>query len=211
MVENLLSACGLTFFAGGRRLFSDLSFSVGAGHLLSIVGDNGSGKTTLLRVLSGLLRPDSGDVLWRGRAITRRDGSYYSDLIYIGHKNAIHHDLSPLENLRTDVALRSCSPKHTADEALVLAGLDGCQTGLCRELSVGQRRRVALSRLLVFETPLWLLDEPLSGLDDVGRDFFSACLRSHLHKGGIAVIGTPRTDELPGISAFAVRLGEATG
>ena len=209
MSGDLLSVCGLGFFAAGRHLFDDLSFSVFAGHATFVSGANGSGKTTLLRILSGLLLPDFGDVMWRGKPIKEQGEEYRADFMYVGHKNAVHKDLSPLENLHTDFALQNRRPRYTLCETLALAGLDKEQNRPCRDLSVGQNRRVALSRLVAFDFSLWLLDEPLAGLDDDGRNFFVGCLKAHLQKGGAAVIGAPREEALPDVSAAVVRLGAA--
>ena len=148
MSGDLLSVCGLGFFAAGRHLFDDLSFSVFAGHATFVSGANGSGKTTLLRILSGLLLPDFGDVMWRGKPIKEQGEEYRADFMYVGHKNAVHKDLSPLENLHTDFALQNRRPRYTL-----------CETGVG---GVGQRAKPPLPRFVGLGKTAALLCRALS-------------------------------------------------
>lgn len=172
-----------------KRLWTNLSFVVRAGSMLQIVGDNGAGKTSLIKILCGLLAPDRGRVLWRRQNIRQAAEDYCADLIYIGHKDALNGELTPLENLRFAAALHNSTPAVSPARSLAQFGLAG-DDGLCRELSAGQRRRTTLARLLLNHARLWFLDEPLTALDAAGRRILGDLVAAHLSAGGAVVMAT---------------------
>ncbi len=183
-----LSAHDLSCIRDDRLLFKDLNLSLQPGDLLQIEGHNGSGKTSLLRILCGLLLPESGEVRWNGENIETVRSDYYAELNYVGHLHGVKGELTPLENLRVAQAF-SAKPK-TLDLSAVLAqiGLRGFEDVPARTLSAGQRRRVALARLLLSETRLWILDEPFTSLDKTGIEVIETLLHAHAAQGGIAVL-----------------------
>ncbi|MGV6818375.1 MAG: cytochrome c biogenesis heme-transporting ATPase CcmA [Thiotrichales bacterium] len=175
---------------GERLLFSDLSFTLNPGELLRVAGVNGSGKTTLLRLLSGLAPPDEGDILWNGKAIHRSGEVYRSQMSYIGHNLAVKLELTPLENLQFAQALGGLESKTAFELILDNVGLYGFEYDLCRTLSQGQRRRVALARLVFSTAKLWILDEPFVALDVKGVEFIAGLLAAHTDKGGMVILTT---------------------
>ena len=193
----MLEVCTLECVRGERRLFADLEFRLGSGELLSLQGENGSGKTSLLRILCGLLSPTVGEVFWRGQATRVLGEEYRRELCYIGHYNAIKEELTPLENLRASSRLaEEFLPQDAALEALGKLGLGGREELACRYLSQGQKRRVALARLVHERRALWILDEPYVGLDAGATRVVSGLLAAHLQRGGVAVLTTHQTVEL---------------
>lgn len=184
-----LEAASLCCRRGSRLLFESLSFSVAAGELLQVVGPNGSGKTTLLRILCGLRAPDQGRVLWQGTDIAEEDGEYREALSYLGFNSGLKLELTPLENLEFSAGLASASAM-AAEAALDTVGLSAFARLSCRQLSSGQLRRTALARLLMRGSPLWILDEPLTGLDQAARADFERCLHAHAANGGSIVLTT---------------------
>lgn len=193
----MLEACDLECVRGGRRLFAGVGFRLEAGELLALQGDNGSGKTSLLRQLCGLSPPAAGEIRWRGQAIGRLGEDYRRELCFLGHHNAIKEELSPLENLMTTAHMAG-SPLATAEALAALAafGLAGCEDLACRHLSQGQKRRVALARLVHDQHPLWLLDEPFVALDSNAVEHVAALVGSHLRQGGLAVLTTHQSVDI---------------
>ncbi len=187
MLEVLKLGC----IRGDRRLFSDLSFSATAGELIELRGPNGSGKTSLLRILCGLSSPAAGQVRWNGKNIRSLAEEYFRDVAYLAHQNAVKDELSALENLciASGVAGNPLN-KAQAQQVLERIGLKDRQHLPARVLSAGQRRRLALTRLLTSKATLWILDEVLTSLDDaavrLSRDFIS----DHIKNGGMAIVAT---------------------
>lgn len=187
----MLEVRNLECVRGERQLFARLNFSLGEGELLYLQGRNGAGKTSLLRMLIGLLPPASGDILWRGEGIRALADDYRTELCYLGHHNATKDDLTPLENLRISARLSGESlSEDDALDALEQVGLAGREDLACKYLSQGQRRRVALARLVGRRAPLWILDEPFVALDTAAVAWLSGLIGSHLQRGGLCVMTT---------------------
>jgi heme exporter protein A len=173
---------------GDRHVLKAVSLEVGPGELLHISGPNGTGKTTLLRVVSGLLRPEQGSVAWRGKSITSTPTDYQNELAYASHEPALKSDLTALENLRFMVGLKRRVTSSDLRASLERTGVAGCADLPARVLSAGQRRRVAMARVLACRAALWLLDEPFTNLDASGTEVMSALLEEHIEQGGLALV-----------------------
>jgi heme exporter protein A len=187
---------------GGRVLFSGMGFTVERGGAAFLTGPNGAGKTSLLSILAGLLKPLSGEA----RLEDARDEDVYlsEETHLIGHRDGVKSQLLVSENLDFWQAILGTawlSPK----EALARLGLEHVLNLPCAYLSAGQRRRVALARLLVSRRPLWLLDEPTTALDSASRALFAMLMSDHLAGGGLIVAAT---HEPLGISGAEIRIGE---
>lgn len=191
LTSNMLSAQGLACIRGDRVLFRNIDFALAPGGLLYVLGENGSGKSSLLRLISGLLVPETGSVSWCGEKVKRASESYQSDLLYIGHLNGLKDDLTAIENLQISGRLAGC---HTdipsALAALKAIGIERCADLPVRVLSQGQKRRVALARLWLTKSPLWILDEPFAALDTLSVEILASHLSHHLINGGMAIITT---------------------
>jgi heme exporter protein A len=193
----MLDARGLECVRGRRQVFQDVSFSLGAGECFELRGPNGSGKTSLLRMLCGLLSPTSGSILWRGEPISSLRETYHRFVTYVGHRPAVKDELTALENLRVSSALSGfVLSRDKAREVLERMSLADLENVHVRYLSEGQRRRLALARLLAGHTPLWLLDEVLTSLDEVATRSVMTLIDQHLEGGGAAVIATHHELEL---------------
>jgi heme exporter protein A len=187
----MLEALNLSCARGERKLFSGLNFSLPAGSFLQAFGPNGSGKTSLLRIVCGLTAPAAGEVRWEGTNIRRLGEEYFAQIAYVAHQNGVKDELDPIENLRisSGVAGHALS-KQEAQAVLERVGLGKQRHLPSRLLSAGQRRRLALSRLLASRARLWILDEPLASLDDDGATLARNLMSEHLSKGGMAIIAT---------------------
>ncbi|HXF07962.1 MAG TPA: cytochrome c biogenesis heme-transporting ATPase CcmA [Candidatus Acidoferrales bacterium] len=196
--EALLAAVDLACVRGDRLLFEGLSFALAPGTVLKVEGPNGAGKTSLLRILAGLLRPEAGSVLWRGRDIAACAGDYAADRRYIGHQNGLGLALTARENLRVAAALQGIDGGAVSlDAVLEAVGLPQTGNIPAVRLSSGQRRRLALARLLMGQAGVWILDEPLNALDRYGQALVSRLLTDHLMGDGVAVISTHQALTLP--------------
>lgn len=204
----MLEADQLECLRGERLLFAGLSFQLEAGELLYLQGKNGAGKTSLLRMIIGLLPPEQGELRWNGYSIRALADEYRADLCYLGHLNAIKEELTPIENLLS-VSQLSGSPLSEDDalDALEQVGLAGREDLACKYLSQGQKRRVALARLVKEERPLWVLDEPFVALDVAAVDWLAGLISSHLQRGGMAVMTTHQAVTIPAGRVRELRLG----
>ena len=176
---------------GDRRLFSGLDIAVDPGTLLHVRGRNGAGKTTLLRALCGLFTPDAGQIRWRGEPIRELGDEFQRELLYFGHLNGIKGDLTGIENLAIAAALdgdRAGTPAIWA--ALERIGLAGFEDLPTRMLSQGQKKRVALARLILSRAKLWVLDEPFTALDVEAVALLQELIADHVAGGGLAVLTT---------------------
>jgi heme exporter protein A len=187
----MLEVINLGCIRGDRRLFRDLNFSATPGELIEVRGANGSGKTSLLRILSGLAAPAGGEVRWQGKNIRSLGEEYSGAIAYLAHQNGVKDELTAIENLRIANGVGGVAlSKHQAQIILGQVGLSRQQNLPVRALSAGQRRRVALARLLTSKAALWILDEVLTSLDDAAIELSGRFIGDHLTKGGIAIIAT---------------------
>ncbi len=204
MASWVLTATDLACQKAQRTLFEGVSFSVPAGSWLHIEGSNGAGKTSLLRILCGLSPAARGQVIWPASAafevthppVQRPDRSV---LHYIGHALGLKPDLTACENLCLDAQL-SGQPLSRAQalQALAAQGLKSRAQLPVRVLSQGQRQGVALARLRTSPARLWILDEPLVGLDAEATDTARALLQSHVDSGGALVMTSHHDVQLQG-------------
>lgn len=196
----LLDARGLSFSRNDEPIFGPLDFALHAGEVVLIEGDNGAGKSTLLRILSGLLAPTSGEIHLRGEPLTLARLS--PQVALLSHHTGLKHELTALENLRFAAGLHGQRKSMSPMSALAGVGLEGYADVAVRQLSAGQKKRVALARVLMAPVALWLLDEPYANLDLDGIQLVNRLLERHANGGGAALItshgayaytsGTPR-------------------
>jgi heme exporter protein A len=173
---------------GDRHVLRGVSLALAPGELLQVAGPNGTGKTTLLRVACGLLRPEQGRVAWCGHPIAGIRPQFQSALVYAAHEPALKGDLTALENLRYLVGLKRSVRTAELEAALERTGVAACAQLPVRVLSAGQRRRVALARVLAMQSPLWMLDEPFTNLDAAGSALVTDLLREHVSAAGMALV-----------------------
>lgn len=142
-------------------------------------------------MLCGLLSPARGTICWKGAAIDTPDGEYFSVMTYIGHRHGVKDELTALENLRVSSGLHGIEiSRESAAAALERMGLGGRENLPARFLSEGERRRVALARLRICRTSLWLLDEVMASLDRASMESVQLMLADHLAAGGMAIVAT---------------------
>jgi heme exporter protein A len=189
--DEMLEAINLSCARGDRLLFREVNFSLASGGLLELRGPNGGGKTSLLRILCGLATPADGEVRWNGANIRRLREEYCASLAYVAHLNGVKDELTALENLLVAGRVAGSElSKHEGEATLERVGLIHQRHLPARVLSAGQRRRLTLARLLAAQAKLWLLDEILTSLDDLGVDLVRKLITEHLDGGGLAIVAT---------------------
>ena len=173
------------------------------GDAVLLTGPNGSGKSSLLRLMAGLLPPHAGRLSWAGTPVADDPLAQRFRVAYLGHLDACKPMLSALENVSFWAGLaRPHDGTSTAAEALETMGLGDLADVPGRFLSAGQKRRLALARLLVTPAPLWLLDEPTVALDGDARARLEAAAAAHRAAGGMVALATHAPIALPGAATL---------
>ena len=197
--DPLFGGDGIACVRGARLVFRGLNFALAAGDALVLTGPNGSGKSSLLRLMAGLSSPAAGKISWDRTDIAKDRQTHATRLHYVGHATGAKAALTAGEDLAFWSAFRLQDHGPAQQRALEQFGLGSRTSFPVRFLSSGQKRRLALARLVAAPAPLWLLDEPTVGLDSEGQAALEAAIADHRAAGGIAVIA----------SHTAIALGEA--
>jgi heme exporter protein A len=192
-----LSARDIHVWRGDRHVLRGVSLEVAAGQVVHVSGSNGVGKTTLLRVLAGLAAAEQGAVHWQGQPIAASFDSYAAALAYLGHSDALKADFTAHENVSHEIGLRRLVTAAEIDLALARFGLAGCRDLPARVLSAGQRRRLAMARVMLTGASLWILDEPFTNLDGGGVQLLSEVIAGHVDEGGATIIAAHQPPVIP--------------
>ena len=172
-----------------------MEFSLSRGELLLLEGQNGSGKTSLMRAIAGMLSLESGEIFWNDVPVSDQRQEFHGSLVWLAHRVGLKADLTLVENLNFEAALR---PQASDDMEPVLErlGISRLKPLPLRSLSAGQQRRVALARILLSDVPLWLMDEPFTNLDREGRALVLRLVKEHLGSGGMCVMAAHQDIEI---------------
>jgi len=187
----LLAVSNLCAVRDDRVLFDQLDFSLKTGEIMQVVGANGTGKTTLLNGLMGLAPFEQGQITWYGQDISDNPTLFKQNVSFVGHLLGLKSLLTPLENLQFLSQLQQ--KKVTLSQimaALKKVGLYGYEETPIANLSAGQKRRVALARLFIEKSPLWVLDEPFTAIDHAGVQALETWLIEHAQQGGMVLLTT---------------------
>lgn len=203
-MENLypftgdLTVKNLSCWRNEQALFSGLSLSLFPKNILFLQGENGSGKTSLLRILCGFRLPDEGEITWGDKSVSSLS-QYFENISYVGHKNGIKEELTVEENLNLMRSMATASNIKTED-VLKQIGLFKRSDVLARQLSAGQKRKLALARLMMTENSFWVLDEPFTSLDTATVKFFEQLIKQHITRGGMLILTSHHEIDLSGLS-----------
>ncbi|WP_254473542.1 heme ABC exporter ATP-binding protein CcmA [Bartonella sp. B1098] len=189
----VLSGKDLAAYRNEEILFKDLSFRLFPRQLMTITGPNGVGKSTLLRIIVGLLEAAEGHIILK-------DGKQKYPVTtachYLGPQNAMKPPLSVIDNLQFWAEFYG-QPLYSSSEAIANIGLSDLEYLPFNTLSTGQQRRVALARLLLSYRPIWILDEPISGLDSYAQKLLARIFQRHLNQGGMIIAATHNSLGIP--------------
>ncbi len=183
----LFEARSINAWRGDRHILRDVSFTIRPGEFLKVTGPNGVGKTTLLRVICGLLPAETGELYWRDQPVRGRRDEFHAEMSYLGHLNSLKADLTARENLKFLAGLRETLTDEDIDAALERVGILSRGDLPARSLSAGQKRRLALARLVLANAAFWVLDEPVTNLDTAGIELVEALIHEHVSRGGLAI------------------------
>lgn len=186
-------------------VLAQVSLELTAGETVVLQGPNGSGKTTLLRVVGGLTQPLDGEVRFAGAPIRHDLAAYSRQLLWYGHKAGLKDELTAIENLTLHAQLRHADAADP-DEALRQFGIADCRDRVVGALSAGQKRRVALARLVLGQVPLWLLDEPFTNLDQAAAQTLHELIAAHNAAGGTCLLAAHalRLEAYPAYRPFSL-------
>jgi heme exporter protein A len=202
------SAClirteNLCFERDEIKVIDRVNLELNSGDLLQVEGCNGSGKTTLLRLLTTAIKPTSGRIFYQGKKLSDCRYEYCSNIIFIGHQIALKERLTPVENLNwlSPVGLS----QDSINRALDLVGLRDFETAPSWSLSAGQKRRVALARLIVSNAKIWFLDEPFTAIDTQGIGLMRQLIDDHVSKGGAVVFSTHQSVDMKNVRRYSLK------
>ena len=193
LTQHNLQINFLELYRNDDRIFSEISFDLSEGQHLLISGANGTGKTSLLRVICGLTIPTGGTILWNQLATNNIDCRYYEHLAYLGHKNALIPELTARENL--EYTFEGNQSMNRTSSVLEAFDLNNYLDQYAEKLSNGRIRKIALSRILLSEKTLWILDEPAANLDTSGTQFLLTEMQAHLDQGGMLITTSNLNDQ----------------
>ncbi len=172
---------------GNATIFKELGFCLQPESLLLLKGPNGSGKTSLIRILAGLMEASHGNILWDGHPISGND-AFKRELMYIGHKSGVKPDCTVEENIAFWADLHDT--RQLIPAALKFFDLTTFRDVPASQLSAGWQRRVALARLIVAPSKLWLLDEPTNFLDEDAVILTASLIETRVRQGGVVVVAS---------------------
>lgn len=193
-----LAVKNLACWRNEQVLFSDLNLSLAPKNVLFLQGENGSGKTSLLRILCGFRLPDEGEITW-GEQATSSLPEYFQNISYVGHKNGIKDELTVEENLNLMRSMATASDIKM-ESVLKQIGLFKQADVLSRQLSAGQKRKLALARLMMTDNSFWVLDEPFTSLDKASVGLFESLIKQHIARGGMLILTSHHDIDLSGLS-----------
>ena len=187
----MILANNITCRRGNKIIFRNLSFKIEEGIATIISGKNGAGKTSLLRILANLLKPRSGELIWKGKSIYKNIEDYHKQITYIADKNCSKEGLTVIENMNFWKHLYASSITHESFMKLLdNLSLRAFINEPVNKLSTGQKRKLELTRLIIEERYLWILDEPFLGLDQDTVNIIGQTITDHLIQKGLVILSS---------------------
>ena len=204
---SVIKAQDISCQRGNFPLFEPVSFEITTGQSLLLSGPNGIGKTTLLESLAGLRGLQQGELFFNDINLSISKEDWFNHSLFIGHKTGNKKELNCLENLQSYLQVRGVSiNEQQAEDALAKVGLAGFEFQMAGSLSAGQKKRLALARLLVTDFQVWILDEPFVNLDVDGCHWLLGVLNEHLQSGGILIITAHDNESIRKTATFEIEL-----
>ena len=188
-----ISVNSATCYKNNVAIFNDINISLKNGDIALITGANGSGKTTLIKSISGIQNLESGAILLNNININHQDSNFVENIIYIGHKNSLNNDMTVYENLAYLRALDSSTKikdDSRIEEAMNYFDIHKYKDYFVSELSEGNKKKTSLARLIISEKKIWILDEPMSNLDNFSIEIFIKLIKQNQKNKGISILSS---------------------
>ena len=184
----MLIANNLCFKRHDRDILKDINLTLSPKKIIHLRGNNGVGKTTLLKVITNVVEPDKGEIFWNSKNIKKNPFDLYADLTFIMDKQTSNNQLTVEENIKFWCKLFSSKINNKEiGSLLVLLSLDNYRKTQVSNLSFGEIKKLELSRLIIEQKKLWILDEPYIGLDKSTSDLISQTMLNHVNLGGMVI------------------------
>ena len=180
-----------------KKIFENINMSLGTGKIILLKGKNGSGKTTLLRTIINIIEPSSGSIYWKGKPLKKNLYDFYNHITYIGDRTTSLRKLSVRENINIWKKLfLSKTGKSQIENILKTMKLDSYLNQRVGELSLGETKKLELLRLILEDKKIWILDEPLSNLDEETIDILGQTFQDHRSKEGSIIFSSHQNSEI---------------
>ena len=180
-----------------NKIFENINLSLGSGKIVLLKGKNGSGKTTLLKTIINIIEPSSGSIYWKGKPLKKNLYDFYNHITYIGDKTTSLRQLSVKENINIwKKIFLSKTGKSQIKNILKTMKLDRYLNQKVNELSFGETKKLELLRLILEDKKIWILDEPLSNLDEETIDILAQTFQDHRSKEGSIIFSSHQNSEI---------------
>ena len=180
-----------------KKIFENINLSLGFGKIILLKGKNGSGKTTLLKTIINIIEPSSGSIYWKGKPLKKNLYDFYNHITYISDRTTSLRKLSVRENINIWKKLfLSKTGKSQIENILKTMKLDSYLNQRVGELSLGETKKLELLRLILEDKKIWILDEPLSNLDEETIDILAHTFQDHRSKEGSIIFSSHQNSEI---------------
>ena len=187
----------LSIERSNKKIFENINLSLGAGKIILLKGKNGSGKTTLLKAILNLIEPSSGSIYWKGKLLKKNLYDFYNNTTYIADKTSSLSKLSVYENINVwKKIFLSNITNSQVDNILKTLKLDIYINQKVNTLSFGETKKLEFLRLIIENKKIWILDEPLSNLDDESIDVLRQTFEDHRSKDGSIIFSSHQQSEI---------------
>ena len=199
----MLLANNIYFKRNNNYLLSSINLSLSPKKIIHLQGKNGSGKTTLLKILTNIIEPESGEVFWKGKNIKKNYYDFYNNLTFIMDNQTSNINLTVKENISFWCKLFSSKiTDKEIDSILNLLLLIQYKNTQVRYLSYGEIKKLELSRLIIEQKKLWILDEPYIGLDKSSMELINQTVINHAELGGMTILTSHVNPQITNLEIF---------
>ena len=187
----------LSIERSNKKIFENVNLSLGSGKIILLKGKNGSGKTTLLKALLNLIEPSSGAIYWKGKLLKKNLYNFFNHVTYIADRTSSLSNLSVQENIKIWKKIFLSNINNSQIEKILKTlKLDIYLDRKVNLLSFGEKKKLEFLRLILENKKIWILDEPLSNLDDESIDLIGQTFEDHRSKEGSIIFSSHQESEI---------------